>query len=219
MPAMTRAPLAIWGAAGHARAVTTVARLDDRWQIVGYIDDVDAGRADEPFCGSSVIGGREALDELRRRGVRHLFLAFGANAARLALADELQREGFEFPSLVHPSAVIADDARMEAGVFIGPGAIVNAEARIGKQSIVNSGAIVEHDVQLGSAVHLSPRACVAGSVRVGDCVWVGAGAVIRDKLSIGAHAMVGMGAVVTRSVPAHSVVVGCPAKPMRGAAA
>jgi hypothetical protein len=103
MPAMTRAPLAIWGAAGHARAVTTVARLDDRWQIVGYIDDVDAGRADEPFCGSSVIGGREALDGLRRRGVRHLFLAFGANAARLALADELQRAGFEFPSLVHPS--------------------------------------------------------------------------------------------------------------------
>ncbi|HSW23763.1 MAG TPA: acetyltransferase [Burkholderiaceae bacterium] len=216
---MTRAPLAIWGAAGHARAVTTVARLDDRWQIVGYIDDVDAGRMGEPFCGASVIGGREALDELQRHGVRHLFLAFGANAARLALSDELQRGGFEFPSLVHPSALIADDARMEPGVFIGPGVIINANACIGKQSIVNSGAIVEHDVRLGCAVHVGPGACVAGSVRVDDCAWIGAGAVVRDKLSIGAHAMVGMGAVVTRSVPPHCVVVGCPAKPMRATVA
>ena len=210
--------MAIWGAAGHARAVTTVARLDERWQIVGYLDDVDAGRRGEPFCGASVIGGREALDELRRRGVRHLFLAFGANAARLALSDELERSGFEFPSLVHPSAVIADDARMERGVFIGPGAIVNADACIERQSIINSGAIIEHDVRLGNAVHVSPGACVAGSVQVGDCVWIGAGAVVRDKLSIGSHAMVGMGAVVTRSVPPHSVVVGCPARPMRVAA-
>jgi sugar O-acyltransferase (sialic acid O-acetyltransferase NeuD family) len=207
--------LAIWGTAGHARVATTVARLQMRWDIVGYLDDVYAERWGTQFCGAPVLGGRDALDALRRRGVRHLFLGFGANLARRDLAEELENGGFEFATLIHPSAVVADDVQMEPGVFVGPGAIVNADARVRKQSIINSGAIVEHEVRLGRAVHVGPRACLAGSVSVGDCAWVGLGAIVRDKLEIGEHAMVGMGAVVTRSVPARSVVVGCPAKPLQ----
>lgn len=206
--------LAIWGAAGHARVVTTVVRLRQCWNIVGYLDDVNIDRRGVLFCGAPVLGGREALDELRRKGVRHVFLAFGANAERRDLGRELEASGFELPTLIHPSAVIADDVRLEAGVFVGAGAILNAEAIVRRQSIINSGAIVEHEVRVGSGVHIGPRACLAGAVAVGDCAWVGAGAVVRDKCEIGEHAMVGMGAVVTRSVAAHSVVIGCPAKPM-----
>jgi len=213
MPMIT---LAIWGTSGHARVVTALARLSKRWDIVGYLDDIYPERWGARFCDAPVLGGREALDALRRRGVRHLFLGFGSNAARRSLAAELEIEGFEFPSLIHPAAVIADDVRLESGVFVGPGAIINADARVQKQSIVNSGAIVEHEVGLGQAVHVGPRACVAGAASVGDCAWIGAGALVRDKGAIGDHAVVGMGAGVTRSVPSHTVVVGCPAKPMRG---
>jgi len=217
MFSMTTHALAIWGAAGHALVVTTVARLRGCWDIVGYLDDVNPDRRGSRFCGSPVLGGREALDGLRRAGVRHLFLAFGANAQRRDLAQELQAFGFVFPTLVHPSAVIADDVRLETGVFVGAGVIMNAEAVVGPQSIVNSGAIAEHEVRIGHAVHVGPRACLAGAVSVGDCAWIGAGAVVRDKCEIGEHATVGMGAVVVRSVPPHSVVVGCPARPMRKA--
>jgi sugar O-acyltransferase (sialic acid O-acetyltransferase NeuD family) len=193
----------------------SVARLDPRWRIVGYLDDVYPERHGSDFCGGPVLGGREALDALRLRGVRHLFLAFGANEARLQLADEVVRSGFEMPTLVHPSAIVADDVCLGDGVFVGPGAVVNADASVGAQSILNSASIVEHEVRIGRAVHLSPGACLAGAAAVGDCAWIGAGAVVRDKVHIGERAIVGMGSVVIRSVEADTVVVGCPARLLR----
>jgi acetyltransferase-like isoleucine patch superfamily enzyme len=44
---------------------------------------------------------------------------------------------------------------------------------------------------------------------------IGGGAVILPGLTIGEGAMVGAGAVVTKSVPAHSLVVGNPARLLR----
>ncbi|HSB98288.1 MAG TPA: acetyltransferase [Burkholderiaceae bacterium] len=212
---MAMTALAIWGTSGHARMVTAVAQLAKCWQIIGYIDDVFPQRHGSQFCGAPVLGGREVLSDLIRRGVRQLFIGFGANEPRRRLADELATMGFQFPTLVHPNASVASDAQLGAGVFVGPGAIVNAAASVGEQSIVNSGAIVEHDVRVGRSVHVAPAAVLAGWVQVDECAWIGAGALVRDRLTVGARALVGMGAVVTRPVAADTVVIGCPARPMR----
>ncbi len=205
-------PILIWGAAGHAKVVAEAVRLSGRWVVAGFLDDIDPGRAGEPFAGATVLGGRDALPALHAQGVRAVALAFGHNAARMRLMDELLSQGFEFPSIVHPSAVIAGDCEIGAGSFVGPLALVQAAARVGRQVIVNSGAIVEHDCDVGDGVHLSPRVCLAGGVHVGALTWIGAGAVVRDKLSIGREVTVGMGSVVVRSLPDGVQAFGCPAR-------
>ena len=48
-----------------------------------------------------------------------------------------------------------------------------------------------------------------------DDVWLGSGAIITDGARIGRGAVVAAGAVVTNDVPAHSVVGGIPARPIR----
>jgi sugar O-acyltransferase (sialic acid O-acetyltransferase NeuD family) len=204
--------VAIWGAAGHARVVADALGLLPAYRVAGFIDDVTLGRRGEAFCGSRILGGREVLARLGDDGVRCLALAFGHNEARLRLADELASQGFELPVVVHPSAVVARDAVIGEGSFVGPLAVVNAAARIGRVVIVNSGVIVEHDAVVGDGVHLSPRACLAGGVQVGRASWVGAGAVVKERVAIGAGATVGMGAVVIRPVPDGATVVGCPAE-------
>lgn len=207
----TPQPVVIWGAAGHARVVADTLGLLPRFSVAGFIDDVTAARRGEPFCGSRILGGREVLARLKEEGVRCLALAFGHNEARLRLADELVALGFELPVIVHPSAVVARDAQIGEGSFVGPLAVVNAAARIGRAVIVNSGVIVEHDGVVEDGVHLSPRACLAGTVTVGRGAWIGAGAVVKERVVVGAGATVGMGAVVIRPVPDGVTVVGCPA--------
>lgn len=212
MSESTAQSIAIWGAAGHARVVADALGLLTRFRVAGFIDEVTPGRRGEAFCGGRIVGGREALVRLRDEGVRCVALAFGHNEARLRLADELRSQGFELPVIVHPSAIVARDAVIGEGSFVGPLAVINAAARIGRAVIVNSGVIVEHDAVVGDGVHLSPRACLAGAVQVGRASWIGAGAVVKERVAIGAGAIVGMGAVVIRPVPDGVTVVGCPAE-------
>jgi maltose O-acetyltransferase len=47
---------------------------------------------------------------------------------------------------------------------------------------------------------------------LGRGCYIGAGAIILHSISIGEEAIIGAGSVVTRDVPAHTTVVGVPAK-------
>ena len=50
-----------------------------------------------------------------------------------------------------------------------------------------------------------------GGITVGDNVWIGDKATILSGVTIGEGAIIGANSVVTKDVPPHSVVAGCPA--------
>ncbi len=54
----------------------------------------------------------------------------------------------------------------------------------------------------------------AKPVSIGDDCWIGGGAIISPGVVIGARCVIGAGAVVTRDIPADTVAVGNPAKPV-----
>lgn len=53
---------------------------------------------------------------------------------------------------------------------------------------------------------------VSAPIRIGNHVWIGQRAMILKGVTIGDGAVIAAGAIVTKDVPAHSVVVGVPAK-------
>jgi acetyltransferase-like isoleucine patch superfamily enzyme len=55
----------------------------------------------------------------------------------------------------------------------------------------------------------------AAGIRIDDDCWIGAGAIVLDGVTIGRGSCIGAGAVVTRSIPAHSLAVGTPARVIR----
>jgi len=59
---------------------------------------------------------------------------------------------------------------------------------------------------------LSNLGLYAFPIVIEDNVWVGANAVILSGVHIGEGAVIGAGSVVTKSVPAHTIVVGNPAR-------
>jgi len=109
--------------------------------------------------------------------------------------------------------------------------------RIGKDSLIGEYSVIrgQGGVQIGDRVYTSPftqiiavnhvfddpnrpfveQGITAEGIIIEDDVWLGAGAIITDGVRVGKGAVVAAGAVVTKDVPAHTVVGGVPAKPIK----
>jgi serine O-acetyltransferase len=81
------------------------------------------------------------------------------------------------------------------------GVVINGQVRGGRD------VRIEHQVTLGAERRQSPR--------IGDGVFIGAGAKLLGAVEVGDYARVGANAVVVDDVPAHSTVVGVPARVVR----
>jgi sugar O-acyltransferase (sialic acid O-acetyltransferase NeuD family) len=133
---------------------------------------------------------------------------------RRALVERLVGAGRHLETLVHPSAVVARSAVLEAGCVLFPNVVVGARTVIGQGTILNRGSLVGHHVVIGAFSFLGPGSIVGGGVIAGDQVYVAMGAVVRDDRRLGEGAIVGAGAVAVSDVDARSTVLGVPAKPI-----
>lgn len=81
------------------------------------------------------------------------------------------------------------------------GVFINGQVRGGER------IFIEHQVTIGAERRQVPR--------LGNDIFVGAGAKIVGSVTVGDGARIGANAVVVHDVPAHSTVVGIPAKVVR----
>lgn len=207
----TKRPIILLGGGGHALVVADASNADGV-PVLGYADD-------DPTIVLPGVDRLGSIDEVladERFAVNPLILAMGLSTGRTRLSFRLS--GRPGATVIHPSAVVSDSARIEGGSFVGPGAIVNAQAIVGAHAIVNSGAIVEHECDVGAGAHVCPRAVMGGRARLGERVTLGTGAVVLPGVSVGDGAVVGASSLVNRDVEAGETVVGVPARALaRGA--
>ncbi len=199
------------GAGGHAKVVR--AAIEASGDSVGGWVVAPADLSD----AVDVLGTDDDLPGLAASGWEFAFVAIGmvrASGARARLMKRAVDAGFELPPIVHPRAIVAPSARIEAGAQVLAGAIVNPDAVIGAGSIVNTGAIVEHDTVVGPYAHVAPGAVVGGDCVVGEGSHVGIGATVIQGVKIGAGVTVGAGSVVIADVDDGKTVVGVPARPL-----
>lgn len=142
-------------------------------------------------------------------------IAIGDVAIRRRVFRELTAQGVKFASLIHPTAITADNMRLGAGAILCPGAFVGPLASIGVNVIVNTYASVGHDVEVGDHTIFSPYAAANGKVVLGEGCFLGSSAVVTPLRTVGAFTKISAGSVVTRDIEEGCLVHGNPAKGRR----
>ena len=82
------------------------------------------------------------------------------------------------PPGVHPSASVAEDARLGEGVRIGPGAVIASGARVGAGTCIGALAYVGPHARLGRDCLVHPRATIQHGCQIGDRVVLQPGCII-----------------------------------------
>ena len=79
---------------------------------------------------------------------------------------------------IHPSAVVAADARIAASATVGPLSVIEGGAEIGERVFVGPGCIVHRGARVGADTRLTARVTLCAAVRIGQRCILHPGAVV-----------------------------------------
>jgi sugar O-acyltransferase (sialic acid O-acetyltransferase NeuD family) len=204
------------GASGHGKVLCDVIEKVGIVDLVGLVDeDPDIVGT---FAGHEVLGNESDLPNIvQAHGVSGAIVAIGDNWVRAQVVARIRTTlpKLQFPSIVSPSAEIAQDVEIGEGCFIGPGAVVNTGSRVGSFCILNTRAAVDHDGVLAEYCSLAPNVALGGNVQIGAYTAISLGANVTHAVRIGEHSVIGAGALVLRDIGDHVVAYGAPARMVR----
>jgi acetyltransferase-like isoleucine patch superfamily enzyme len=141
---------------------------------------------------------------------------YGAKRLNLG-AGTIIREGLRLE--IHRAEGCAGEVRIGARCRIGPRNHIGAAQKVelGEAVLTAEGVTIldhEHDFTDPDDHQRRDRCVVAAPVRIEDGVFLGERVVVLKGVTIGRCAVVGAHAVVTRDLPAYSMCVGAPARPI-----
>ena len=174
MTSLAQKSLILIGAGGHAKVVMD-AVLAQGGKISGYVDPKPAAWLDAqgiPHITEAEFGLSPQLI------MGFVGLDCEALKKRYHMMQHYQQQGVNFPSIIHPSAIISPNAHISEGVQVLLGAVINAYARVEPGVVINSVSVVEHDAVIGAGAHIAPASVVLGGANIGECAYVGSQAVI-----------------------------------------
>lgn len=193
--------IAIIGAGGHGKVIADIAKKNGYSEIV-FLDD------DESIyeCGGYPVIGKSSEASTIDSDV---IIGIGNAGVRKQMQESFSEQ--KLVTLIHPNAVVSEDAVIGKGTVVMAGAVINAEAKVGKGCIVNTCSSVDHDCEVGDYVHIAVGSHLCGSVSVGNGTWIGAGATVVNNVSICSECMIGAGAVVISDIKEVGTYLGVPA--------
>lgn len=187
-----------------------------KWDIKGFIDD-EPSRWGKVCCGIVVKGGRDILI----KNPDAMVLAVPGNPEnylkRKNIIVSLGIKESRFATIIHPSAIVAQDSEIGYNVTIMPNVFISCGVKIGNHCVILPNTVISHDAVIDDYCCIGSNVTVSGGVSIRPQCYIGSGVKIRENITIGARTMIGIGSNVVSDIKEGVIAVGNPARVMRKA--
>ncbi len=205
----------ILGGAGDgvvaAEVIKSMNSAGQSLEFIGFLNDSLAKK--ELISGYPVLGKTDEWDQLSEDIQFHCcLLSVGKMKSRSELIADFKIPEKRLISLIHPQAVVAENAKIGHGVMLAANVICQPGVQIGAYSSVRGGANLGHDVSVGEYAYVGPNATLCGYASTGKGSYVAPNAVLRDKAKMGDYSVLSAGSVALKDIPAETTWMGNPAK-------
>lgn len=139
-------------------------------------------------------------------------IAIADTEVKAKIVRSLKERGAKFASIIHPTALIAEDADLGEGIVIGPYSVVSVGAHVGAFTYINMHSSIGHGVTIFPFCSISSHVDLCGNVRLEECVFIGSSVAILPGVIISDSAFIGAGSVVTNNISRGDHVFGNPAR-------
>lgn len=167
--------LLIVGAGGHGRCCLDIAREQECYSVINFLDDSNVGSI---VNGALVVNDVAHLEECARE-YTEVFIAIGNNSVRKQLMEKAEECGGKNVSLISRRSHISEYATVEKGSVVFPGVVIEANATVGKGCIVAANSIINHDAV------------------VEDYCLINSGTIVRPNTNIGTQTRIGCGCIIS----------------------
>lgn len=199
--------LIVIGAGGHGKVIIDIALKMNTWNQICFLDDSTPVQINGVF---PVVG--RVNEALNHKNDADFFVAIGSNVTRRRIHEWLENHRCHIATLIHPSAILANDVVIGVGSVVMANVVINSSTIVKKGCIINTSSSIDHDNIIGQFVHVSPGVRIAGGVEVGDDTWLGIGSITSNNVTICEHCIIGAGAVVINDIKVSGKYVGNPAR-------
>lgn len=204
--------LIIIGAGGMGRQVYQFAKMckgyGSEFIIKGFLDDnpnVMVGFEEFPPLLGSVDNYEIQPDDI-------FFNSIGDVRAKKTCIKKILAKGGEFITLIHPTAIISEGAKVGLGCMFSARSGLGTESEVGDFCLIQDNAIIGHDVHVGNFCRIDCNVVLIAGVTLEDDVCIHTSSVINHNVHIGEGAKVGALSFVIRNVKPGTTVQGNPAK-------
>jgi len=207
--------LGIYGAGGLGREIYDIAKrvnnIKKMWSSIFFINDNKINR-------HNILPIEELLfqDFVQVNESKQAIIAIGEPVTRMKLYDKLVHHNIELTTLIDPTAIISDRAKINKGVIISENTSIHSDVTIEDNVLIQPFCCIGHDIKIGKHTVVSTTANIGGGSKIGSKVYLGMNCAIKQNLNIQDGAIIGMGAVVYKDVECEMTVIGNPARVTKG---
>lgn len=212
--------IVIIGAGGFGREVAwLIKEINDgdeltgspKFNLLGFIDDNP--QKTHTVEKIPVLGNLTWL--INQEDKPSVVCAVGDPRTRYAIIQKLEKNGFDFPTLISPTIQRSNHVEIGKGTVICTNCVLTTNIIIGQHVILNLACTVGHDSVIEDFASVMPGVMIAGDVNIGKGAYLGIGSNIINLAKIGDWSIIGSGATVIKDIPPNVTAVGTPATPIK----